>query len=918
MYKKRSFLAGCFLAAGFVTAQFMNPVCAQQADDTYELEEIIVTAARREQNIQDISGVVQSFTAAELRRDGVDSFRDLQISVPGLNISNQEGNLDIFIRGVGSANNTELGDPGSAPHINGVYIPRPRGLGGQFYDVERVEINKGPQGTLYGRNALGGTLNLITKKVSLDGNSDGYFQADAQSRSGFGLEAATDIQISQNTGFRIAGFYKEADAGFVNSGVTSQLVNSGDIGTPEELAELGITAVDEAGLSEDYGARVSFTSEISEKLSLNIIADYGKETGTGFPGSNLQPALAQTNEIAAAEGSSFVDADDFNLRSVRYRGFEGDLDSETFGILTNLEYDFGSFKFDGSLSYRGVRFNQINAQNAGTAFDGNAEFVVDDFSTVRWETNSDAVIGDFRLVSTGDGPLEWSVGLFGFDESQEVSFITTSDRGFCCFSAFESTQPDVDGQSIAVYGDFTLNITDSVRLFGGLRYTDEEKSRLNGLLGSVALLNFFDNGDTDFACCFGSRFFTPGTEFLGLDRPSSNFSSPPDPNAPNINQLNAQLILDGFTFGPRDDFPEQLGPVAAGTSATGECIAEPDNDNGFATCPPSGFFSNQIISAPFASNGTFEDDFIDGRLGVEWDVSDQQLIYAKFTSGTKSGGFNDNIPGTNIAPEFDTETLFAWEIGSRYDFTAFGNPGNLNVTAFYYDYQDQVFQTLTAVGDSLDEGGTALSLLNSNVSDSNIWGFEIESRFVFPGDISLDIFATILQSEIESGEISDARFADFSGGTRPAPSPLADVSGNDLPNVSDWEVTARLGQEIELSGGNIFDWQIIAKYRDDFFLTPFNNQDIVDFDVFDDAGNVIAPGQVFTVEELGQDALQEGYATVNIGFGYTFSDGRFRIEAFGSNIFDETASEKSLVGNDLNLRFLNEARTWGIRGVTRF
>ena len=376
MYKKRSFLAGCFLAAGFVTAQFMNPVCAQQADDTYELEEIIVTAARREQNIQDISGVVQSFTAEELQRDGVSSFQDLQISVPGLNISNQEGNLDIFIRGVGSANNTELGDPGSAPHINGVYIPRPRGLGGQFYDVERVEINKGPQGTLYGRNALGGTLNLITKKVSLDGNSDGYFQADAQSRSGFGLEAATDIQISQNTGFRIAGFYKEADAGFVNSGVTSQLVNSGDIGTPEELAELGITAVDEAGFSEDYGARVSFTSEISEKLSLNIIADYGKETGTGFPGSNLQPALAQTNEIAAAEGSSFVDADDFNLRSVRYRGFEGDLDSETFGILTNLEYDFGSFKFDGSLSYRGVRFNQINAQNAGTAFDGNAEFVV--------------------------------------------------------------------------------------------------------------------------------------------------------------------------------------------------------------------------------------------------------------------------------------------------------------------------------------------------------------------------------------------------------------------------------------------------------------------------------------------------------------------------------------------------------------
>ena len=118
MYKKRSFLAGCFLAAGFAGTQFMSTAYAQQADDTSEVEEIIVTATRREENIQDISGVVQSFTAEELRRDGVSSFQDLQVSVPGLNISNQEGNLDIFIRGVGSANNTELGDPGlSLIHI---------------------------------------------------------------------------------------------------------------------------------------------------------------------------------------------------------------------------------------------------------------------------------------------------------------------------------------------------------------------------------------------------------------------------------------------------------------------------------------------------------------------------------------------------------------------------------------------------------------------------------------------------------------------------------------------------------------------------------------------------------------------------------------------------------------------------------
>ena len=92
-----------------------------------------------------------------------------------MNIANQEGNIEIYIRGVGSSNNTELGDPAAAPHINGIYIPRPRGMGTMFYDLERVEVNKGPQGTLYGRNAMAGTLNIITAKPRLD-RFGGYVQ----------------------------------------------------------------------------------------------------------------------------------------------------------------------------------------------------------------------------------------------------------------------------------------------------------------------------------------------------------------------------------------------------------------------------------------------------------------------------------------------------------------------------------------------------------------------------------------------------------------------------------------------------------------------------------------------------------------------------------------------------------------------
>lgn len=87
---------------------------AEDRDDV-----IVVTANRREENLQDVSGVVQTLGADQLRRDGISDLRNLQVAIPGLSISNQEGNVEIFIRGVGSANSTELGDPGAAPHLNG-------------------------------------------------------------------------------------------------------------------------------------------------------------------------------------------------------------------------------------------------------------------------------------------------------------------------------------------------------------------------------------------------------------------------------------------------------------------------------------------------------------------------------------------------------------------------------------------------------------------------------------------------------------------------------------------------------------------------------------------------------------------------------------------------------------------------------
>ena len=97
----------------------------------------------------------------QIKKRGIQDITDFNDVIPGLTVANNGGNVEVWIRGVGSSNNTELGDPAAAFHFDGVYVPRPSGIGSAFFDIERVEVNFGPQGTLRGRNATAGSVNAI-------------------------------------------------------------------------------------------------------------------------------------------------------------------------------------------------------------------------------------------------------------------------------------------------------------------------------------------------------------------------------------------------------------------------------------------------------------------------------------------------------------------------------------------------------------------------------------------------------------------------------------------------------------------------------------------------------------------------------------------------------------------------------------
>ncbi len=882
------------------------PADKAAAEADQETQRIIVTANRRREEAQKVSGVVQSISGEQLRKDGVTELRSLQQVIPGLNIANQEGNLEIFIRGVGSANNTELGDPGAAPHINGIYIPRPRGLGLMFFDLERVEVNKGPQGTLYGRNALAGTLNIITAKPKLN-QFGGYAQAELASRNGLGGEAALNVPLGESMALRAAVNYVEKDAGFKNH--TAAVLASGQVTnvTPQLQAA---AALKPAGLEKNYAARLSYLWDVTDKMRFTAMVDGGKETGTGYPGANI-------SEAARANGGTR--AEDLDLRKIVYRGSQGETTNELRGLQAKIDYDLGAgITAEFSTSYRTVDFYQRNASSESVDYKGRDYNSVqfDNFSTVFWQTKSKSRTNELRLFS--DDPkarINWSAGLFNFNEDQEVGFFSLADRGYCCYSGTEFTMPEVNGKSTALFADGSFKVTDSLRALGGIRFTKESKYRY-GIGGNIAG-TFKGDGD---ACCFGSRSGTEGYVPALLGRPNFDLSAfyGPDgrllPLTPQLRQLAAQFITQGVLVpGARDTLLPQIAPILTDGSSNGACIDRPDIDNGFVNCAPGNTHFDASLTIPEQQIGRSKASYTDFRAGLEFDITKDNMVYGKVSTAHKAGGFNDSFQatGTLIPEAFKPEKLVVLEAGMRNAFDLGGRRALANVTGFYYDYKDQVFQDLTCIAfdsSSATPRCTGYSLVNRNIGASKVAGLEFEFKLPLTSSINFDLNTTFLKTRITKGVLSDYRAQDFDqppvvngetfGNGR---TPFISVVGNELPLASKINVAARLQHAFELGAGR-FDWQVMVNYRSSYFLTPFNELP-VDF---------LRPGkQDLTAQEAGFPDKQKGFATVNLGIGYTLSG--LRLEAFAANVTNEQASQKAIVGSGANVRFLNDARTYGMR-----
>ncbi len=785
--------------------------------DPNEVETIEVTVDRRKKDIQDVSASVTAINQEQLDKTGVNSVENLASATPYVEIGQQEGNIEIYVRGVGSNVNHELGDPAVSTHIDGIYIPRPRGVGAMFFDMERVELNRGPQGTLRGRNAVGGSLNFIPN-APVYGEWQGEASAQIGNYSQRVTRSMVNIPLGDTVAFRIATFSENREPFYKNAGPIHTL-------TPSESADT-------------LAYRMQLGWQATDALNIRIMHDYMQQKGTGSTGSNYAQALR----------SGILPEEVPEPRSVWFRGAQGREDSTHWGVSAHADYDFGPLIASYAGSYRKLDYEQLIANPDGVDYPGKEVDNLDNWSHGLWYNLSDSQVHELRLYAPDDARLRWTLGGFLYQEDFKGVLANAADQSNG-FLGVEYNMPDMHMNSYAGFLDATFDITEAFRVLGGVRFTTEGKKR-NGI-GNVYGYwgGAFDNGDV--------RYGTEGMEFAG---PGRDVFDVPDP-CDGLRDPNCIAVFtDGVErYGIRDTVDEVLE----------------NKDYGGAW------------STLTEQHGESDAKFVDFRVGAEADLSPDNLLYATFSTGHKSGGFNDNIG--DIVKTYKPESLYAIEIGSKNQFS--GKKTTVNASLFGYAYNDMQVQVIQQIADTMDPDSIAASSVRYNAAEARILGLDLELSQRLPAGLEAGLQAMLLDARITKGVFADTRISYDAVNQTPA-----DLKDKFLPRSPRIAFNIQLVQNIETSFG-YFDWIINAQTKGKQYMTVFNGEGK------DSEGNV----------NPNLSDVVPWYTRFDVGVGYTRPDGLLRLDAFVNNLTDEVYMTSFINTPDLNLRFFGPPRQYAAR-----
>ncbi|MEM9254827.1 MAG: TonB-dependent receptor [Pseudomonadota bacterium] len=814
-----------------LSALFALPLTAQSQA---VLEEVIVTAQKRTESLQDVPISVTALQGDQIDSAGIANMAALSDYIPNLIISDAPVSTNIYMRGMGSSNNQAF-EQSVGMYIDGVYMGRGRQYRSPFMDIERVEVLRGPQGTLFGKNTVAGAINVITATPSMGEEFNGNASVSAESNDGYIYEGVLSGAVSDTVALRGAIKYRENDGYMENV-----FLNDEEAQIEETVFRVTgaweptdtLYAVLKYGRS-DYkregvasGTNVYLDpqerAELFPNLSTFAIAAYSV-TDALFPDfgqiASEEWTMAKDNGFGPSGGADGVGIG-INPESS---------DNETDNAVLNVEWDIGQATITSITGYSAYDYTdgcdcdwlplQFIARDDDQSFDQySQEFR---FTSPGGEF-FDYIAGAYYEVNTLKFRREVTIdGSLG-GELQPVLGIP-SIASFLTGGAYDADQLrrthdfKQDSDAWALFGQGTFNLTDTLRLTLGLRYTQETKE------------------------VESSQFLSD--DITGLDTPSQNFF---------LAQIQATQF-DTYLYDYKEDR---------------------DTD---AWLP---------------------------SVNVQWDVTDNSMLYVSWSEGFKSGGFtgaDDGAPGdlgsrefpceqgqpidqcydpTNPADdfEFDDEEVSAWEIGGKH--TLLSGAMTANWAAFYTEYDD--LQT------SIFKG---ISFGVTNAAEVTVQGLEFELLWQATEDLRLGLNGAWLDAEYDAYPTAPCTAiqldADILCG-QPGGTTNNDLAGENTTYAP------------EYTAAFYFDYDRLMNNGWEFFFSGEANYS----DEFDTQGDLDPIDRV------------DSFTKVNARFGVRGVDQRWELMLYGRNLTDEEVAIYSfdvpvLAGS--HAAMFDEERVYGAR-----
>lgn len=671
----------------------INSAAAADSDAVQKqslFEEVTVTAQRREENIQSVPVSVTAFSAENLEQLSVTDPQQMSDFVPNFSIGTTTGQsssgAQFSIRGISEAMISPVLDPAVGIYIDDVYYGRPQINFLKLIDLERVEVLRGPQGTLFGKNSTGGAVRFVTKRPDTE-YTGGEVTVGLGNFDQRRILGKFNLALSDTTAVRVSAAHTERD-GWVDR--QSDGVGLGSDDTDFFSAQLRFQPSDQ--LTIDANVSYSSSEDNGGATKLYDYCTFNSPTevtsGCGGPPGALSPVSAFTNVLGwnAVYGDTPLayNPDIPNdLYSVAGTGRIGSTETDSTGFSLDITYDISDAVSLRSIT--GVRKMETleDRESNDTPAPG--------YWDKRVAQESDFWSQELQLNGLAfDGRLNWVSGLFysveepsllelfdpysGFNRQIDNSISNFSNRHTNRWvqsggAASRVSDQQQETKSLGVFAQMDYSFTDVLTLTLGIRYSEDDKS-----FTSLETLNWHQDVADAVLAAVG------GTELPGMN-----------------------LDPADYTVGSCD------------LSQTGSCVTEERESGGdtFSSVTP--------------------------RVALEYQIRDSLMVYGAASKGYKAGGVND-APGS-VDVTFDPEEVWNYEIGTRYQ----GERIRANLTAFSMDYSNKL--TTVALDPNGPCPNTRCTL---NAGEASISGVEIETLTFITDSLQLNLSLATLDAEWDS------------------------------------------------------------------------------------------------------------------------------------------------------------------------